>query len=238
MNPDPPFRIQIRKVEREEFTVYRWGEIEDGDIVKTYDKGVEQFGDFEHIVERTIDMFDPDADPADPYPWLRLWHNYGSHAHHPRADVVHPYLDRHLWGETGIVLMGALRGLVAPSSHVATVDSLHLGARGEQLDGNPLVVRYRIGDLPDGQDLRTASQIAKFTHSTAANIIRDTLDTYHDGYVAEYVDFDRFVIVGMFENIPHCRIELPYEDAIEINWDTYEPRDLSADASRYYNAGK
>lgn len=237
MDPEPPFRIQIRKVERDEFTVYRWGEIEDGEVVKAYDEGVEQFGDFEQIVDRTIDMFAPGTDPTNPFPWLRLWHNYGSHAHHPRADVVHPYLDRHLWGETGIILTGALRGLVAPSSYVATVDSLHVGARGEQLDGAPLVVRYRIGDLPDGQNLRTDSQIARFTNSTAANIVTETLDAYHSCYVEDYVDFDRFVLIGMFENIPHSRIELEYEDAIEIDWETYDPRELPEDASQYYNAG-
>lgn len=237
MDPEPPFRIQIRKVERDEFTVYRWGELEDGEIVKTYDEGVKQFGEFEQVVERSIEMFASDADPADPFPWLRLWHNYGSQAHHPRADVVHPYLDRHLWGEKGIILTGALRGLVAPSSYVATVNSLHIGARGEPLDGVPLVVRYRIGELPDGQDLRTRSQIAKFTHSTAVNVISETLDAYRGRYVEDYVDFDRFVIVGMFENIPHARIEVDYEDAVEFDWETYDPRDLSEDASQYYNAG-
>ncbi len=230
----PPFRIQLRKVDRDEFTAYRWGELKDGEIVKRYDRGEDHFGPFEDIVEHSKELFADQADPADPIPWLRLWHNYGSQAHHPRADVVHPYLDRHLWGETGIVLTGTLRGLVAPSSYVETVDALHIGAYGEPTTDTPLTVRYRIGDL-DGHDLRNESAIAEVVHPTVRNIVQETLETYHGLYVEDYVDFDRFVVVAMYENLPHCRVELTYETARRHDWAAIEPEQIPELANQYYN---
>lgn len=237
MNPTPPFRIQIRKVDRDEFTAYRWGELEDGEIVKRYDEGEAHFGPFDRVVERSKELFADGANPSSSIPWLRLWHNYGSQAHHPRADIVHPYLDRHLWGETGIVLTGALRGLVAPGSYVDTIDALHIGAHGEPASDTPLVVRYRIGDLPDGHDLRTEPAIANVVHPTVSNIITETLDTYQGLYVEDYVNFDRFVVVAMFENLPHCRVELTYDDATTQDWKKVQPDQIPELAAQYYNAG-
>lgn len=236
MNVEPPFRVQIRKVDRDEFTAYRWGEIENGDIVKRYDAGEEHFGPFEDVVEWSTDLFADGADPADPAHWLRQWHNYGSQAQHPRADVVHPYLDRHLWGEDGIVLTGALRGLVAPDSYVETVNTLHIGATGAPVDGTPLVVRYEIGELPEGTDLRSASEIERVVHPTVVNIIQETLDVYHGLYVEDYIDFDRFVISAVYGNTPHARVELPYQDACAIDWESYDAAQLREDAVVYYNA--
>ena len=236
MDPEPPFRVQIRKVDHDDFTAYRWGEIEGGEIVKRYDDGEVRFGPFDRIVDESIDMFADGADPADPIPWLRLWHNYGSQAHHPRADVVHPYLDRHLWGETGIVLTGALSGLVDPSSYVNTIDALHLGQHGEPIEETPLVVRYRIGDLK-GHDLRNDLEIAEVVHPTIVNIIAKTMSVYRTLYVKDYVDFDRFVIVAMYENLPHCRIELTLDDIIEVGPRTLTPTDIPELADTYYNAG-
>jgi hypothetical protein len=181
-------------------------------------------------------MFADGADPANPIPWLRLWHNYGSQAHHPRADVIHPYLDRHLWGEDGIVLTGALRGLVAPESCVETVNALHIGAAGAPLDGRPLVVRYEIGDLPDGTDLRSAATIERVVHPTVSNVIQETLEAYHKFYVEDYIDFDRFVICAVYGNTPHARIEIPYQTACEIDWESYDESQLRDDEAVYYNA--
>lgn len=39
MNVESQFRVQLRKVDRDEFTAYRWGELEAGEIVERYEEG-------------------------------------------------------------------------------------------------------------------------------------------------------------------------------------------------------
>lgn len=88
------FKVRIDRADRDEFTVYRWGELENGQVSQTFEEGRKRFGP----LEDAIDMFRPNPDvvPAPPEWWLQKLRSIGSMAHRPRATVFHSAIDRPL----------------------------------------------------------------------------------------------------------------------------------------------
>lgn len=88
------FKVRIDKADRDEFTVYRWGELENGQVVRTFEEGDERFGPLEDRIDQLRP--DPNNVPAPPEWWLQEWRSIGSMAQRPRASVIHPAIDREL----------------------------------------------------------------------------------------------------------------------------------------------
>jgi hypothetical protein len=241
MATPPPVRIQLRKIDDEEFTAHPWGELEEGEIVKRYDEAEELFGPFDEIVAESIEMMPPDADPANPLEWLHLWHNYGRQAHHPRADVIHPTLNRHLWGMDEAFCVGAVQGFTHPDSRLETISVLYHGDGGESTTtatGTPLVARYQVPEADDLSDLTTQETIAATVHPTVANVIRFTTQIRTFEALPPRLELDRIIVVAEGLGRVLCRVEMTVEQAEAIDWDTHEPDTLVDDAAVYYSIAK
>lgn len=118
------FSIHVRKVDRDEFTAYKWGTIDPDGTISTSDEG-DRFGDLEEYVRQTL----PERYRAETLSseivqfWLERGRSYGSHAQRIKATAEHPLVDRHL-AFPELDLVSVVHGLDRPASRCEAVHQL------------------------------------------------------------------------------------------------------------------
>lgn len=119
------FRIHVRKVDRDEFTAYKWGTIDSDGTVSTTDEGASKFGSLEEYVHQIL----PEAYRGEPLSlqivrfWLERGRSYGTYAQRIKATVEHPLLDRRL-AYPEFDLASVLHALDHPDSDCETVHEM------------------------------------------------------------------------------------------------------------------
>ena len=171
------------------------------------------------------------ADPGDVFRWLELWHDCGSQAHHPRADVVHPELDRRIWGMNEREVVGALQGLEHPDSSFDTIQVLELRNDGEPGGGPTLVVRFGVDETGEVIGLGDQSAIATAVHPTVSSVVGYAIDATRRGVEPPGPDVEWLRVSSVYRNRVVCDVALSFERAAGVDWETAArsaPRDHAA----------
>lgn len=235
-------RVIIKSVDRTEFEAIRWGEIQNGKIIRTYDRAEELFYPFEGFVEQLRDRsYRGTGDLSDEVFWLRECRSYGSQAQREKAGVHHPAIDRELQYPQG-PLVGALRGLDADGSAYEDVLELDLTEpfleRSPSRDGHTVTLRYEMV-RPETTDepTPTGDQFDDQALPTAVNIIEEIVKATEFEHRIDGVDINTIEIIGYLYTQTVWTLRIDYDTAASIDWNTYEPHRLKTDAEQYVNLG-
>lgn len=221
--------VKFRRIDRDgDFEAYLWGAIRNGEIVAVNDTGVDKFGPFDEFVQDSKAMFRREMDPTKPYPWLDQWPDYGSQAHHARAEVHHDELDRILVGLDHLPLAGVLVGLDAPSSTYETITALYRQRDQNTRPGAGITVRYTVTDDLGESDTDRAAQYRQ----TAKNIFAEVSNAVRYSRY-DHPGIPQLTVIPIRRNIPRGRIGMNLRQIKQIDWEQYEAASLATDASVY-----
>lgn len=235
-------RVIVKSVERDEFEAIRWGEIQNGKIVRTYDRADELFYPFEAFVEQLRDRpHRGSGDLTDEVFWLRECRSYGSQAQREKAGIRHPAIDRELQYPQG-PLVGALRGLDADESAYEDVFELDFTepflGQSSSREGHTVTLRYEMV-RPETADspAATSDQLDEQALPTAANVIEEIVDATEFEHRIDGVNVNTIEITGYLYSQIVWSLRIDYETAVSINWDEYEIHQLKTDAEQCVNLG-
>jgi hypothetical protein len=152
---DDRFTLRIDHVDREEWTVYLWGEIENGTVVTEFEDGTERFGSLSDQLERV----QPVTDRAAPTEWwLEANRSVGTMGQRPRARATHPLVQREL-GYSDYQCVAVLRGFDRETSTVESIVELATRNREGELTLNIGFVVPTSTPNPEDATVQTCANI-------------------------------------------------------------------------------